>query len=123
MSRRRRAKRILFEDRKGSNYRDAEVEEKGDLVLNGHDLDSALESFVGGSEWEGELRVEAADVPRVLVALRAAFGPLPTPAANREEELLALIAEGFGGRITCMTRFGEWLEARGIPCKRFSWSG
>ena len=106
--------RILYEyrDKKILNKRDVELEESGDLVVEGHDLDSDLEKFVGSSEWEGGARVKKADVPRVHAQLRKELG---------EGELLDLIVKKFGGTIKALTNFEAWLEEHGIPSKSTRW--
>lgn len=101
-------RRILYEYRKDGvlNLRDVEIEANGDLHAGGHDLDPALESFVGDTEWEGDVVVRAEHVPKVRAALRKEFG---------EDELLDLIERKFGGTIHALTRFEEWLRQQGIP--------
>lgn len=111
------AERRLFELETGEgpsrahNVRDARVVATGDLVVSGYDSDPELEQFIGSSEWEGERRVAAADVPRLREALAAEFGPAPAG----DHGLLELVVRGFGGRLAGMTQFGEWLDAHGIP--------
>jgi hypothetical protein len=108
-------KRKLYEYREKGvvNLREVELEANGDLHLGGHDLDPALEGFVGDSEWEGDLVVRAAHVPTVLEALQKELGPKP---------LLGLVVQKFGGSIQALTQFEEWLKTSKIPYEFSSWS-
>jgi len=101
-------KRTLFElttgegETRAHNVRSAEIDGAGDLVLDGFDTDPAL-----GADWDAELRVASRHVARVRALLAAEFGP--------GGDVLDLLEKGFGGRLTCMTKFEEWLRAKGIP--------
>jgi hypothetical protein len=111
-------KRTLFELTTGEgatrayNVRRVEIDAAGNLVLDGFDSDPQLESFIGSSDWEGTLRVAAPNLARVCELLAAEFGPAG--------DVLDLLEKGFGGRLNCMTKFGEWLRAKGIPVSESS---
>ncbi len=110
MARRRR----LYECREGKvlNLRDVELEQSGDLVVSGYDLDPDLAKFVGSTDWEGGARVKAADIPGLHAVLQDELG---------EGRLLDLIEKKFGGTIKALTHFEAWLNEHGIPWESTRW--
>jgi hypothetical protein len=107
-------KRYLYNVREKDivNERTVELEESGDLAVEGWDLDRDLEKFVGSREWEGGSRVKKSDVPRVHELLKKELG---------EGELLDLIEKKFGGTISALTNFDAWLEEHKIHSTSTRW--
>ena len=108
--------RQLYEHRDPDyfNTRTVSVRPDGAVVFEGYDADKELEQFIGRDEWEGELTVEARDVPKLRERLQLAFGPLPERRRSEREELLDLIEKGFGGRLNRMTQFEQWCREQGV---------
>lgn len=79
-----------------TNWLDALIDEKGNLVLEGYDLGEAAEMFWGDSDYEFWLTVEK---------------------EFKDSILLLLIKEKF----TSDTKFKKWLEEKGIPSRFDSW--
>ncbi|MSQ28385.1 MAG: hypothetical protein EXR51_09660 [Dehalococcoidia bacterium] len=96
------------------NTRTVSVRSDGAVVFEGYDSDKELEQFIGRDEWEGELTVAAGEVPKLRQLLELAFGPLSEAKRSEAEELLDLIEKGFGGQLSCMTRFEQWCREQGI---------
>ncbi|MEK7214801.1 MAG: hypothetical protein AAB289_04310 [Chloroflexota bacterium] len=108
--------RQLYEHRDPDylNTRTVSVRSDGAVVFEGYDADKELEQFIGQDEWEGELTVHPRAIPKLRQRLQGAFGPLPEARRSEMEELLDLIEKGFGGDLSCMTRFEKWCREQGI---------
>ncbi|MBN2493425.1 MAG: hypothetical protein JXR96_02440 [Deltaproteobacteria bacterium] len=97
-------------DEHGLRYLGVRIDENGDLVIEGQDLGSGVESFwgEGASEYEWIRQVKARDLPRLLEAL----------GAKPEADLLSLLGERFSGdRASELERF---LKAHAIPSEFWS---
>lgn len=86
---------ILFKNDEGPTRTtlEADVDEKGNLVLSGCDLGDAPREAFGDSDYEWWIAV---------------------PAEHRNAVLLELMKDRFG-HATGTTTFMEWLDARAIP--------
>ena len=94
----------------GTQHLSARIDENGDLRIDGQDLGSGVGQFwgEGASEYEWCLTVQAAEIPRVIVALGGAKG----------DDVLALLAARFTEDELCATE--EFFEEQKIPTEFFS---
>lgn len=92
----RNPKKVQLFEEKGSTsrYVDAEITESGDLLISAQDVGEVPEQMFGDSDYEWWVFVRAED---------------------KDQVLLGLIEEIFGGRFHASDEFREWLKARGIP--------
>ncbi len=104
-----------------SVFIDAEIDEKGNLVLSGQDIGKAPEEWFGDSDYEYWLVVAASEKDRILtmllgqVAGRQQF--IPASDASEDEKdwaLLGAIEKTYGGDLRAVSAFRDLLEANGI---------
>jgi hypothetical protein len=88
----------LFEERgPTSRFIDAEVDDKGKLIVSGQDVGEAPRKWFDDDDYEFIVTVKAEDKDRVT---------------------LALIDKVFGGRFSAVDEFREFLKEKGIS---FNW--
>lgn len=75
---------------------EAEITDRGDLLLSGQDLGDAPREFFGDSEYEYWLRIGA---------------------SHKDQVLLALLEKLYSGNPSLMVQFREYLESKGIPAE------
>lgn len=114
----------LFErnDKELSAYIYAYVEgERGDLVISGQDLGSAVRGAFGDTDYEYWLRIREADKAALLEALQAEFGESEKMPQDPDQQLLALVQANYS-EYQAEVRLRAFCESRGIPCEFFSYS-
>ena len=120
---RRREKKVKLVARPGetSVFIDAEIDEKGDLVLSGQDIGKAPKDWFGDSDYEYWLVVAASDKEHVLSILlgQVAGGQQFRPAGDASEDekdwaLLTVIEKTYGGDLRAVSVFRDLLKANGI---------
>jgi hypothetical protein len=99
-----------------SVFIDAEIDEKGNLVMSGQDIGKAPLEWFGDSDYEYWLMVAASDKDRVLSTLG---GQPSRPAGNASQDekdwaLLTAIEKTYGGDLRAVSAFRDLLEANGI---------
>ncbi len=77
-----------------SRFIDADIGEKGELVISGQDVGDAPREFFGDSDYEWWVVVKA---------------------EHKDAVLLALIERVFGGTDRASDNFRAWLAEKGIP--------
>lgn len=87
-----------------------DLEENGDLVLEGQDLSAGLEEMFGRDEYEYWYTVKAADVPKLLATLEI---PKATALATIAEALRERFVPTHG--ISTSTAFKAWCKDHEIP--------
>jgi hypothetical protein len=104
-----------------SIFIDAEIDEKGNLVVSGQDIGKAPKEWFGEEDYEYWLVVAASDKDRVLPILleRAAGGEQFRPAGDASEDekdwaLLAVIEKMYRGDLRVVSALRDLLEANGI---------
>ena len=119
----RREKKVKLVARPGgtSVYIDAEIDEKGNLLLSGQDLGKAPKDWFGDSDYEYWVVVAASDKELVLSILlgQVADGPRFRPAddASQDEKdwaLLGVMEKAYGGELRAVSAFCDLLRANGI---------
>ena len=95
-------------DHHGLRYVGAELDERGDLVVSGHDLGRGVEEILGRSEYEWIIKTSADALPRLAALLDTDV-----------DGLLARLAERFSG--SNAFRLRSYLEQHGLVHDRFSW--
>jgi len=91
----------LYEKRgETSIFIDAEINDKGSVVLSGQDLGKAPEEFWGDSDYEYWIVVEQ---------------------QHKDHLLLSLIKDKFGGSAQAFSNFQDYLTKEGIPYDFDSW--
>jgi hypothetical protein len=83
-----------------SRYVDAEITDKGDLLISGHDTGEAPRKIWQEDNYEYWLTVRAADKDRVL---------------------LALLEKLYAGKPSVVSKLKHYLESKDIPCEFFSY--
>ncbi len=83
-----------------SRYIDAEITDKGDLLLSGQDLGEAPRAIWDEDEYEYWLTVKAVDKDRVL---------------------LALLEKLYAGNGSVISELKRYLESKDIPCEFFNY--
>lgn len=83
-----------------SRYVDAEITDKGDLLLSGQDIGDAPRAIWNEDEYEYWLTVRAADKDRVL---------------------LALLEKLYTGNPSVVSELKHYLESKDIPCEFFNY--
>jgi hypothetical protein len=120
---RRREKKVKLVARPGetSVFIDAEIDEKGNLVLSGQDIGKAPKDWFGDSDYEYWLVVAASDKDHVLSILlgQVAGGQQFRPAGDASEDeedwaLLTVIEKTYGGDLRAVSVFRDLLKANGI---------
>jgi hypothetical protein len=79
-----------------SIYIDAEITDKGDLLISGQDLGHATDHSFGGSEYEYWLRITE---------------------PNKDRVLLALIEKLYLGDSSLVSELKNYLDSKEIPCE------
>ena len=119
----RREKKVKLVARRGetSVFIDAEIDEKGDLVLSGQDIGKAPKDWFGDSDYEYWLVVAASDKDHVLSILlgQVAGGQQFRPAGDASEDekdwaLLTVIEKTYGGDLRAVSALSDLLKANGI---------
>ena len=119
----RREKKVKLVARPGetSVFIDAEIDEKGNLLLSGQDIGKAPKDWFGDSDYEYWVVVAASDKERVLSILlgQVAGGQQLRPAGDASEDeedwaLLAAIEKTYGGNLRAVSAFCDLLKANGI---------
>lgn len=117
------AKKVKLVARRGetSVFIDAEIDEKGNLVLSGQDIGKAPKEWFGDSDYEYWLVVAASDKDHVLSILlgQAAGGQQFRPASDASEDekdwaLLTVIEKTYGGDLRAVSALSDLLKANGI---------
>jgi hypothetical protein len=91
----------LYEKRgETSIFIDAEINDKGSVVLSGQDLGKAPEEFWGDSDYEYWIIVDQ---------------------QQKDHLLLSLIKDKFGGNAQAFSNFQDYLINEGIPYDFDSW--
>jgi len=113
--------RLVASSGETSVFIDAEIDEKGNLVLSGYDIGKAPEDWFGHDDYEYWLVVAASDKERVLSILlgQAAGGQQFRPAGDASEDekdwaLLTVIEKTYGGDLRAVEVFRDLLKANGI---------
>lgn len=75
---------------------DAEITDKGDLLLSGQDVGQAPRELLGDSDYEYWLTIRA---------------------PNKDQVLLALIQKLYAGNTSVISELKDYLESKGIPCE------
>ena len=75
---------------------EAEITDRGDLLLSGQDVGDAPREFFGDADYEYWLRIEA---------------------RNKDRLLLALLGKLYSGDPSLISQFREYLESKGIPAE------
>ena len=118
-----REKKVKLVARRGetSVFVDAEIDEKGNLVLSGQDIGKAPKECYGDSDYEYWLVVAASDKDHVLSLLggQIAGGQQFTPASDASEDekdwaLLTVIEKAYGGDLEAVWTLKDLLKANGI---------
>ena len=119
----RREKKVKLVAHRGetSVFIDAEIDEKGNLVLSGQDIGKAPKDCFGDSDYEYWLVVAASDKEHVLSILlgQVAGGQQFRPAGDASEDekdwaLLAVIEKTYGGDLRAVSALCDLLKANGI---------
>jgi hypothetical protein len=104
-----------------SVFIDAEIDDKGNLLLSGQDIGKAPKEWFGNSDYEYWVVVAAPDKERVRSILlgQAAGGQQFSPAADASEDekdwaLLTVIEQTYSGDLRAVEVFRELLKANGI---------
>lgn len=91
----------LLEDRgETSRFTDAEIDEKGNLIMYTQDIGKTPEEVWGDSDYEFWVTVAA---------------------EYKDMVLLALIEKLYAGHFSAVDEFREFLESKGIPHKFENW--
>lgn len=106
------ASAVLRDERTPTDLRSltARLGTDGDLIVEGHDLGSGVESVFGYREYEWSVTVAAADIPKLVAALRgrrSLFG------GRRRHGLLSALRRRFSGDNA--RKLEPFLKERGIP--------
>ena len=119
--RREKKVRLVASPGETSVFIDAEIDEKGNLVLSGQDIGKAPEECFGDSDYEYWLVVAASDKERVLsillgqVAGRQQFRPAgDTSEDEKDWALLTAITKKYGGDKRVVSALFDLLKANGI---------
>ena len=119
--RREKKVRLVASPGETSVFIDAEIDEKGNLLLSGQDIGKAPEAWLGDSDYEYWLVVAASDKERVLSILlgQVAGGQQLRPASNASQDeknwaLLTVIAKKYGGDQRVVSALFDLLKANGI---------
>lgn len=92
----------LLEDRgETSRFTDAEIDEKGNLIMYTQDIGKMPEEVWGDSDYEFWVTVSA---------------------KHKDMVLLALIEKLYAGRFSAVDEFRDFLESKGIPHKFENWT-
>ena len=119
----RRERKVKLVTRPGetSVFIDAEIDEKGNLVLSGQDIGKAPKDWFGDSDYEYWLVVAASDKDHVLSILlgQVAGGQQFRPASDASEDekdwaLLTVIEKTYGGDLRAVSALSDLLKANGI---------
>ena len=119
----RREKKVKLVAHPGetSVFIDAEIDEKGNLLLSGQDIGKAPEEWFGHDDYEYWVVVAASDKERVLCILlgQLAGGQQLRPAGDASEDekdwaLLTAIEKEYGGDLRAVEAFRDLLKANGI---------
>jgi hypothetical protein len=119
----RREKKVKLVARPGetSVFIDAEIDEKGNLLLSGQDIGKAPKDWFGDSDYEYWVVVAASDKEHVLSILlgQVAGGQQFRPAGDASEDerdwaLLTVIEKTYGGDLRAVSGFCDLLKANGI---------
>jgi len=119
----RREKKVKLVARRGetSVFIDAEIDEKGNLVLSGQDIGKAPKEWFGDSDYEYWLVVAASDKDHVLSILlgQVAGGQQFRPASDASEDekdwaLLTVVEKTYGGDLRAVSALSDLLKANGI---------
>lgn len=104
-----------------SVFIDAEIDERGSLVISGQDIGRAPQECFGDSDYEYWLVVAAADKERVLSILRGQAAGTPEPgletdasATDPDWMLLREIERRYRGDLRVVSAFRDLLTASGI---------
>lgn len=119
--RREKKVRLVASPGETSVFIDAEIDEKGNLVLSGQDIGKAPEECFGDSDYEYWLVVAASDKEHVLSILlgQVAGGQQFRPAGDTSEDekdwaLLTAITKKYGGDKRVVSALFDLLKANGI---------
>lgn len=103
---------VAVEDSKHRYWLRVDLEENGDLVLEGQDLSPGIEELFGRDEYEYWYTVKAANVPTLLASLNASS----TNATNLDA-IAELLRDRFVRThgISTSTAFKAWCKDHDIP--------
>ena len=103
---------VLQEERSGGSSVNlwASISENGDMVIEGQDLGRIVSEFWGSSfsEYEWIIKVEAADIPRLIAVLGGTEG----------EDTLSLLAQRYAEDSKYASK--SYLEERGVTINFWS---
>ncbi|MFC1948511.1 hypothetical protein ACFLXY_11405 [Chloroflexota bacterium] len=112
----------LFEERgETSIFIDAEINNRGDILISGQDLGKAPMEYFGDLDYEYWLTVKRQDKKVVFEALIEHCNQngitIPSLSQDIDEALLYTINLMFGGRSTAFSDFRAFLDERLIPAE------
>ena len=105
---------------------EAEINDNGDLSINGQDIGKAPQEAFGDSDYEYWLTVSNKYKDIMLIALIEHCNrndiEVPTISQNIDDALLSLIKFLYGGHYSAFSEFRDFLDTNSIPSEFSSYS-
>ena len=108
-------------DRGTSTHIEAKIDYDGNLVISGNDTGELPRKIWGDDDYEYWLTIRCKNKEKVLEALIEHCNQvgisMPSLPQNKDEALLTILKQVYGGHLSAFEEFHDFLKAKMIPAK------